>query len=479
MLTPRNDEYLDAAGRIELDYANSGLHASRTTYVDTLGYGLWVGKYVEYYQTLGHENAIRKVQNEIAEIEGRPLPFPPPPIEPLRPGRVRLEGRAMSDDLGAWLPVGASLFWAVRGVYDGEQQRVRDNALWLRERGVDFVRVFADTTDWGTIACTDGTTQDRRTDPRWPTYEACLRETVGIFADHGLRIAWTIFGGNKLTQDERRRCVDVLHGVCCERPEMVQYLEISNEDNGHLSPEEYREYAALFRDDGFVVALTSVAHHGALYEGSPANVATCHFDRLMTENGWRPVRQPWGYPAEYGAGLPDTFISGEPVGPGSSVASDTDPERVAMAAVQTWICGGCAHVVHFGGGIFGVPTTHHVGGARPANVWEQVALEDILNRIAAYRLQLPLDLPNWQRTRHGRPDHPFTFPPDPLVTVGDGALARGQGCVRGYATYRGGQYVCAPIGIMGSLDLAPQHAAGGMTLYERDGRSRIIAGEYR
>jgi hypothetical protein len=396
-----------------------------------------------------------------------------PPTPAGRLGRVRLEGRAMADDGGCYLPLGASLFWAVRGARS-EPDRLREHLVWLRARGVDFVRVLAETTDWA---------DDRQTDPLWPDYLDCLRRTRDEAKAAGLRIAWTLFGGNRLTPAEQWACARAVWQVCIEMPETVQYIEVSNESQGihQAGTINAREVAELFRGAGFVVALTSVDHAAAeLYQGSAANVATVHFERRLSEHNWRPVRQPWGYPGEYGKGLPEAFISGEPIGPGSSVASEDDPEHNAMNAVHTWLCGGCAHVVHYGAGIYGVANDHPSGGHRPADCWEQPGLEAALARIAHYRAQLPADLPNWQRTRHGLADHPFRFPPNELETVGDGAVARGRGCVRAYAAYRDDRYVCAVIGILQAVTLAPQHTDGlPFSLVESDGQARLLSGLYR
>lgn len=481
MIAPRNDEYLLMAEALENTYRDAG-HGRRDTHVDTLGYGLWMGRYVERRQAMGHEPAVRSVLNEIALIEGRPVPFPAPGG---RVGRVRLEGRVMADDDGPHLALGASLFWAVLGAA-AEPDRLRANALWLRERGVDFVRVMVDTTDWSAIyeggpGRSDTPAHDRRTNPLWAGFPAALASTRDILAECGLRVAWTIFGGNQLDALQRERAAADLLEVCRQRPETVQYIEISNENNGAgLSLGEYKRYVIAFERAGFLVAPTSVTHGPVnLYANCPtASLATMHFERTRGDNGWRPVRQGWGYPDEYRehfGPLPMAWVSGEPIGPGSSVASETDPLVLAMQAVHTWLLGGCAHVVHFGAGIFGVPTHHPVGGPRPANVWEQESLAETLSFIQQYRTLLPTDLPNWARTRHGRRDHPFTFPPDPLLTVGDEALNRKKGCVRAYAAYRGGRFVCVPIGVMGRLDLEPQHSTRS---YSITNRAEIIIGDY-
>ena len=140
-------------------------------------------------------------------------------------------------------------------------------------------------------------------------------------------------------------------------------------------------------------------------------------------------------------------------------------------------------VVHCGAGIYGVPMTHPTVGFRPADLWEQPALASALALIRQHRERLPIDLPNWVRTRHGYDDHPFDFPFDPeqqkYTTVGDLALERGQGCVRCYAAYNlHGEYVAAPIGVMDEIVLRGT-SLESWSLREAEGRSYLLRGRFR
>ena len=380
------------------------------------------------------------------------------------------------------MALGLPLFWAVRGARD-EPERVRQNVRFAHEQGGDFLRIFADTTDWSAIRCADGSVRDRCTDPRWPEFLSLLRTTRDLCWDTGVRVAWTLFGGNQLSPDEQWHCLEDAIVMADERPETVMAFEISNEGNGFKDadgPARTRAMCEVIARHGYPVTLTSAAHAPAgLYAGSAATFANVHFDRQDGDNGWRWVRQPWGYPGEYEP-VPFAFGTLEPGGPGASVHSDMDPLRIAMAAVHTWLCGGGIHVVHCGAGIYGVPATHPTAGTRAANLWEQPALSEAMALLRGHREQLPTDLPNWTRTRHGNNDHPFSFPfdatLDKFTTVGDLAIDRGQGCVRAYAAYRGGRFVCVPVGVMDHMDLVPQRATAGLTLTER---AVILQGEYR
>lgn len=445
--------------------------------------------------TDGHRGAHLTVCDDgrLAVVDATPAmtvlygPDPEPaPTPTLRPGRVRLEGRCQVDDQGTACWLGASLFWAVRGAR-AEPDRLRQNLRWLRERGVDFVRVLAETTDWP---------EHLRTDATWPDYITALRTTRDMCAEIGLRVQWTVFGGNALSIEQQNKCLTDVLTVCDEKPATVQYIEISNEDNGFKDSrgaERMRYYANLVRAHGYVTALTSAQHANNIYEGSVANLGTVHFQRQMNENGWRPVRQPWGYPGEY-PGVPVASADGERIGPGTSVASDTDVLRLAMGPVYAWLCGMGSSVVHFGAGIYGYPMTHETAGFRPANVWEQEALEPTLASIIALRKLLPVDMPNWERARHGQSASPFDYKAD---SVGDGALKAKCGAVRAGSMFRGGRYVTVAIGVMRQFTMEPAHAQNwvmydGLTGVEKrrgtgtlvvnedsDGRAVVVVGEYR
>lgn len=387
-------------------------------------------------------------------------PTPPTPPPDARAGRVRLENRVMRDDRGPFLALGHSLFWLVR---DARETNGDANARWLSEHGAGCVRVLSETTDWP---------EQMRTDPRLPDYVERLHATRDLARRYNMRIHWTIFGGNALTVSEQEHTVARVLEVCDASPELVQSVEVSNEGQGFSDAQgeaRMRAFGAMFAQRGYVTALTSAAHSDAtLYPDSRATVATEHFERAMTEGGWRPVRQPWGYWEH--SDFPPTFVNNEPVGIQSSVAMDDDPLRLACGAIVTWLVGGCLHVVHSAAGIYGVPMTHPTAGYRPPNVWDHPTLEPTLNAIAHMRTLLPPDLPNWTRQNHHWPGHPFTFSP---FEPGDASLAANHGCTRAYAATRGNQVVCLPIGVMRDITLTPKQAMNWATYDVLTGERRL------
>ena len=429
---------------------------------DVVQFGTWDGMHYLTAELDGSVVANRTIPASWESWTAAP-PLPTKIISP-RKGRVRLSGRSFEDDGGKWLAVGSSLFWAVRGAAI-ERDRYLQNLTWLKDRGVDFVRVFADTSDWPA---------DCRTDPRLPWWQEGVYNLLADCHKLDMRVWWTLFGSNALNKDEQWNALQTVMQASDIDPAQVQGIEISNEDLGFQDTDgrsRMLKFANACRVGNYPVALTSAAHvPDGFYANSPANIGNEHFDRTYGEKGYRYIRQPWGYWER--PMMPPAYVSLEPCGIGSSVCQDTDVARQIMAAVVTWVSGGAGYVVHTGAGIYGVPNHNAAGGDRPANVWEQPTLAPILAGIAAQRKILPGDLASWDRQNAAWYGHPFTFAPDAL---GDVALANKHGASRAYAmTKAGGAYVCTPECVMGSLIMMPKDAGRTYHVYLPDG---TLAGE--
>jgi hypothetical protein len=244
------------------------------------------------------------------------------------------------------------------------------------------------------------------------------------------------------------------------REHKIQYWEVANEawQNGFAGRDgiaELREVGRILRENTpLLVALTSPtdrAYQDALYAGSAANLLTMHLDRDVhgPAGAWDAVRRAWQVQFDWSGG----WTSDEPIGPGSSVATDSDPIRIAMSAAVTWLSGGAAYVLHTGAGIYGRSGTHEVGGFRPANVWEQPGLERILGALRAVRSLLPADLPKWKRHNSNAnfPEYPFELGPlAPLI--------EGNQLVRAYVATSGNRVVALPLGMKTSVPLVPKRA---------------------
>lgn len=381
----------------------------------------------------------------------------------VRTGLVRLDGRAMADNAGPWLALGASYFpllWLIRH----DRPRLEQTLTWLKARGVDFVRAFGDVSG--------ATWADRAVDMDAATYAADLADALALVAHVNLRVAWTLFAGPAGAHDPdwyQRKAVAFAERVGT-RQDAIQYLEVRNETEG---PDDatMRACASILRANlpGVPVALCGTPESGLpdLYRGSDATLATVHWDRAFGERGWRPVRQPWGY---YELdGMPEAHVNNEPIGIDSSGAAESDPVKIAAAAITAWLTGECAYVLHHGAGIRSGGAADLAKG-RQADVWDQPALEPALALITGARAILPADLPAWSRHGHAWPTHPLAIE----TAVGDAVESGADGCNRCYAATRGDQAVVFVTGIRGRFR-APSKA-GAFTVSRPSGDAWLPAG---
>lgn len=383
-------------------------------------------------------------------------------------GPVRLDGRAFADDGGPRPALGASLFWLAWG-YRHDRDRVDRNLRWLAERGVDFVRAFAEV-------CGDSWS-DREVRPDWTDYTETLRGSTRLAMQHGLRVEWTLFAGG---------CYDASPGWLAAADTMiealrpvvdgVQFVEVTNEEQ---LPDRrvVREIGRRVRERLWVeVALTGTPAHALppIYAGSAATVATVHFDRRGGDRGWLTARQSWDYwniPD-----MPPAFVNNEPAGIDGSVREENDPVKLASDALVTWLAGGAAYVLHHGAGIYGRDYVRPGVGHRFANVWEQPNAEDALRLITRVRDVLPADVANWTRADNlgapPQPSPPFRFSRDQINT---GAL-RERGLVRAFTAQRDGEFCTVILGVRGEVAAEPTRPVTATVRDLRDWVARPWAG---
>jgi hypothetical protein len=143
-----------------------------------------------------------------------------------------------------------------------------------------------------------------------------------------------------------------------------------------------------------------------LYAKSDVDLATIHYGRA--KDPWAAVRQPWAWPDDdvpCRDSLP-VLINNEPMGPQSSVQSDVDPARLAMAYVMTFLSGNAAYVLHTGAGVRGGGAADRALG-RASDLSATPDLERTLAAMSAARSYLPADLANWTRRERDDPQHPL------------------------------------------------------------------------
>jgi hypothetical protein len=354
-----------------------------------------------------------------------------------RTGLVHADGHVFTDDQGAYLAVGASLFWAGWGCRN-DRDRLVQNLAFLRDQRVDYVRAIAvvGPTGW--------------TDRTMPASD--IEQTIGSVTDlaaaHGLRVAWSLFGNVDTAPSaaDRERVVRLAAAQIAARPSAVQYVEIANEGwqtgfAGDGGIAEMRNLARILRDAiPHLVSLTSPQTDqdvDKLYDGSVATLMGVHPDRNITGQGglWRPVRQAWDYRDSRRA-----WVIDEPIGQKSTVAEDFDPTRQAMAAAHGWLIGAAAYVVHAGAGIRGGGREDRDRG-REANWFEVPGARDVFAAIDVMRDMLPRDLPNFQHHNSNRNFPGYPFDVDRLIPI----LER-NGMLRAFgATAGDGRLVILPM----------------------------------
>lgn len=301
--------------------------------------------------------------------EPTPTPVPEPTPAPPTFGVVRINGRAFEDDRGPFNAVGTSLFWALWGErYDADRLDIR-NLRVVRGR-VDYIRILAmvGSESWS----------DRVIDPRWPDYWSTVDALFARLRRLQLRAAVTVFADAQVMMPEPGdRALFAQAWADAIRDKYAQdviFVEVANEywQNG-VSRDELRPLGHILQGSGVPVALSAPTDDDVCgVYGGWNGIATVHYDRDISkaDGVYRPIRQPWGYPAEYReregyhGPMPDVAVNGEPIGPESSVAADDSPERIALAAATTFIAGGAAYCFHTGAGIRGGGMIDRLRGRR-------------------------------------------------------------------------------------------------------------------
>jgi hypothetical protein len=336
-------------------------------------------------------------------------------------GKVRVSGSALADATGPQNWLGATLFW-LGWAYKHDRARLEQNLQWLADHDVDYVRalgVVGGNEFW----------RERTIDPAWPDYAEVIAGATDLAYDkYGLRVQWTIFGGTELAPTPARRqpIVDAFAGMARGREEKIFLFETANEawrvgfDAGAVS--ELRALGArLAAKVDVPVALTAPrsGEECGVYANSPVEVAAMHYSRSHDNGPWGPVRKPWDWPRAYDTScrgqLPRVVANNEPIGIDSSVNEESDPLRLALAYVTTFVAGNAAYVFHTGAGIRGGV---FAGDDRKANLWEQDGIEESARALSRLRRTLPPGVAGWRRHEASDEGAPFR---DAAARVKEGA----------------------------------------------------------
>lgn len=370
-------------------------------------------------------------------------------------GVPQLDGRALVDGDGPFLALGATLMWAA-WAYKYDLPKLEANLQFLAEHDYDFIRALGVVGDPGGPDYWDG----REIDPHWPDYAEVIAGLTDLAYDkYGLRIEWTLIGDGQVTVPsfaEREALVQTFLTMAAGREHKILYFEIANEawQNGFGGDQGVADLRALSqsmktRSPNLVAASAPPSplcpDAQAIYAGGIADLATIHFDRDVSkvEGSWRPVRQPWEH--QFCEGLP-VGSNNEPIGPGSSVAEEQDPVRLVAGAITTYISGLPIYVFHSNAGVRGDDDLWNMAGADSF-----VHIHDLL----------PGDLADWAPKNAHWDDAPFTvFAGENGQLIADtmwvDLAAPESGVVRAYAAVRDPEFVVFPIGILGTVTVAPR-----------------------
>ena len=388
-------------------------------------------------------------------------------------GPVWVEGRVLHDDDGPFFGLGATYMQALRRV-KFDRERLRSDLASIADGEFNYIRILSmvgrhEFWEGLEIAPVDFVTQDGRSIQAWPDYWQQLADLIDIaFDDYGVRTEITIFADAELMpeRDARIAHMDGVLSCIAGREQKVILLEVANEawQNGFWGEAgiaQLREFGGYLGDRTAVpVALSSpldssIAGIEHLYVGSAADIATIHFERDngTIEGGWLPVRDCWRFAAA--EGVPPAS-SNEPIGPGTSVASEDDPIKLVSAAAFAWIAGLPMYVYTARAGIKGDARFEDM----PA-IGDYTKLQTIL----------PPDLAGWTRNDGLEPDAPLTvLLDDQADTYWTDPAAADAGVLRNVGAVSGDDFVCLPMGILsGGVDFEARRALSIGVFHPIDG----------
>jgi hypothetical protein len=375
-----------------------------------------------------------------------------------RMGPVRVVDHSLVDDGGPFLGLGVSYFTALwRCRHD--RPRLESDLRFLSEQGFNYYRMLSmvghhQAWDGLEIAPVAFTNRTGKRVEAWPDYWRQLSDLIDLGYDrYGMRAQITIFADAQLMPDKQARIEhmrQLLANVVRGREQKIILLEVANEawQNGFPGEQgvaDLREFAKYLADRTDIPVGTTSNHEddfAKVYANSAADIATWHFSRdHRTHDGWKPVYDCW----DVGdlRGFPPAS-SNEPIGPGSSVATESSSIRLVMAAAFAYVAKLPMYVFHSQAGVFGktrFEDTPAITGFRH--------LKEIL----------PGDLANWQRNDGWEKAAPFTvFADGQADKYWSEIPASRDGCLRNTGSRKGENFVCVPIGIR----------AGGLQLEARE-----------
>jgi hypothetical protein len=321
--------------------------------------------------------------------------------------------RAVQDDAGPALFVGLSRFsWLHDWKFD--RDRVFREMDEDRAAGYRYARVLGQVGSLGEERFWAG----REIDHRWPDHEELVAGMTRAAQERGLRLLWTSIGkgGGLSKQPERRSFIERMARTLREVSGGVLVHEMMNEPSvgGEITLGELLELQAIAEREapGLLSATGAVwVPHGSRFDRAwrrtQREVGIAHLDRDIG----REERQdrPWRQALAPGA-LDLRWIDNEPIGPGSSVETETRAEVLRSHRLVALVCRAFATCFHSRAGVRGLDPMSEMPGYAECP--------------RALRF-LPPELPNGILTSAvgGSPERPFD--------IGPGDVRRSNGNARG------------------------------------------------
>lgn len=335
-------------------------------------------------------------------VEGGAPPTTPPGTTAKRRGKPRMGNWGLVDDDGPFNAIGYTNMSALNQ-YRSRREQMEKDLTAAAAAGYHFARILAEVNSprgeyWDGYGA----------DPAWPDYDEVLTGYVRHAWSKGIRTELTIFGGSDWSMQDRnarqnrkdftRRVTALMKDL----QEALVYVEIVNEPGIARKFDDIEEMAELARIVKEGLPGTPVAMGAPMAPGLEQRYAdkgfpiTLHLDRDTgkADGMWRPVRQPWEA-SDYGK----PWSNNEPIGPGSSVSTDSDCERLKATVAATFIAKGFAYVFHSAAGVRGIPNRGFESGL----VSEMPCFAEMPLMAAA----LPAGLPEFSKKNGHWADSPF------------------------------------------------------------------------
>ena len=382
---------------------------------------------------------------------------------PARTGIVVSDGRAVRDDQGGFHPKGLTFFWAMQR-WLSDRPRMKQNAEWVASKGFDYVRILTEV-QWANGLKIDPTTS------KWSNgiWGRVLRDVIDYFYDElGVRVQPTLIGKGTAT-DPMWLAREAATIIGENRQHKILLVECCNEytiTDVAVPLDRLVPMARELRDrTPNLIALSAPGDWGAMMNESlklGVDGFTVHLDRGAGDYGWRQVRQSY----DLKDARPFVTFSNEPAGPGSSVATNTNPLQLAMMRAVGVMCGGTGFVLHTGTGVFGDGVGHPTAGPRPANFWEIDNIDAIVDAVNGINKLLPEGVENWRviisrntNSGEGR-DAPFT-PHDHWEG------SERDGVNKAYSALSSdGRWIQMPCGVRGHVVLTASYPLSDVTVYD-------------